>query len=410
MSGNIGRLSSLPRASGGVSNNNSSDTAPKWSSPRKRGCFCGLHYRAPHEQVFPAQAGVFPKCRSYNLFAISLPRASGGVSTTESQIGGWSRSSPRKRGCFRFTRQAFQPLPVFPAQAGVFPPASSKSRRHPSLPRASGGVSPLEPRRPAKWGSSPRKRGCFSNLSLAARPISVFPAQAGVFPLAALRYAERACLPRASGGVSKLAVQILMHLASSPRKRGCFCYRRPPERSPSVFPAQAGVFLHHYRKALGLASLPRASGGVSQGVKDFNAAQQSSPRKRGCFPCDCVVGAFVSVFPAQAGVFPLPAPERDDSCCLPRASGGVSYKTTFNAGYLVSSPRKRGCFLMKRIDLADQIVFPAQAGVFPTARRSPTRLLRLPRASGGVSRDRASNFGASTSSPRKRGCFSPTTP
>ena len=172
------------------------------SSPRKRGCFCGLRAGRYLVVVFPAQAGVFP----YNLepkdVLHSLPRASGGVSRTRYRLPGYRRSSPRKRGCFCGYYYPLGLFWVFPAQAGVFLLVSACI----SLPR-------------------------------------VFPAQAGVF-LDKRELAEFAgCLPRASGGVSSAVRTSSSARKSSPRKRGCF---RPiifNFNHQTVFPAQAGVFL-----------------------------------------------------------------------------------------------------------------------------------------------------------------------
>ena len=138
-------------------------------------------------------------------------------------------------------------------------------------------------------------------------------------------------------------------------------------RHSCVFPAQAGVFPSCRASTPRLWRLPRASGGCFQ--------QCGAKPKRG------------QVFPAQAGVFP--GPQR---LCHPRAQ---------------SSPRKRGCFFDVGQVVASRPVFPAQAGVFPSCRASTPRLWRLPRASGGVSKANGETTVCRSSSPRKRGCFSP---
>ena len=140
--------------------------------------------------------------------------------------------------------------------------------------------------------------------------------------------------------------------------------------------------MDHSESALGL---PRASGGVSvYSVFDAKRAA-SSPRKRGCFheQGPCFDGGLV--FPAQAGVFPTRRPARSRGDGLPRASGGVSLSTTTGKTSCVSSPRKRGCFRYGGADHRSR--------------------LRLPRASGGVSVSRKAKRFRLESSPRKRGCF-----
>ena len=133
----------------------------------------------------------------------------------------------------------------------------------------------------------------------------------------------------------------------------------------SVFPAQAGVFPPRPTARPRSSCLPRASGGVSIfGFLVFYIAK-SSPRKRGCFYVrDCMEANNV-VFPAQAGVF------------LPAHLDGLDGAE--------SSPRKRGCFLGGSVSTATGKVFPAQAGVFLMTDFSLGQSL--------------------LSSPRKRGCF-----
>ena len=233
---------------------------------------------------------------------------------------------------------------VFPAQAGVFLSLPSKSSPGCGLPRASGGVSttglcdlpcPL---------SSPRKRGCFQVEALEGCLDLVFPAQAGVFPAARTVCRLRSRLPRASGGVSGFKTRNEVRQLSSPRKRGCFrsCHGR--RRWRLVFPAQAGVFPFGPVSLHTSGSLPRASGGVSDHLPSFLRIGPSSPRKRGCFHLARNLGFCESVFPAQAGVFPSPLDHSESALGLPRASGGVSVYSVFDAKRAASSPRKRGCF------------------------------------------------------------------
>ena len=174
----------------------------------------------------------------------------------------------------------------------------------PGLPRASGGVSAVNVTLVFEVLSSPRKRGCFLHILSIIQQKQVFPAQAGVFLDDRPPAANPLRLPRASGGVSATNPLIASISWSSPRKRGCFLECLSTRHAARVFPAQAGVFLAFDSSIQSASGLPRASGGVSQGVKDFNAAQQ--------------------VFPAQAGVFPSGSCRSASYPGLPRASGGVS--------------------------------------------------------------------------------------
>ena len=174
-------------------------------------------------------------------------------------------------------------------------------------------------------------------------------------------------------------------LLSSPRKRGCFLISRSVGSRRSVFPAQAGVFRSEKEARGGGPCLPRASGGVSGRGRDSHPLEESSPRKRGCFPTSSGGSTFGQVFPAQAGVFPFGCASRHARFSLPRASGGVSLWPPGNGPPFS--------------------VFPAQAGVFLTEVSKGDAPARLPRASGGVSAGQLAIGEEVKSSPRKRGCF-----
>ena len=206
-----------------------------------------------------------------------------------------------------------------------------------------------------------------------------------MFLSCSVTFRDKTSLPRASGGVSIWHEILGSANQSSPRKRGCFPFIVNKVISAEVFPAQAGVFpspLDHSESALGL---PRASGGVSvYSVFDAKRAA-SSPRKRGCFRHAARREVEEMVFPAQAGVFPYRLRPARLPACLPRASGGVS-----DTGAQITD---------------HAYVFPAQAGVFPIPAIEPNAGLSLPRASGGVSSVGLSSERTNKSSPRKRGCF-----
>ena len=134
-------------------------------------------------RVFPAQAGVFLTLPDYTVSYTSLPRAGGGVSFSHILKTCLTESSPRRRGCFQVFVLAVEEEEVFPAQAGVFPFLKRKSLPEECLPRAGGGVSNGAVCKNSCRKSSPRRRGCFSWCSIIFWVVSVFPAQAGVFLL-----------------------------------------------------------------------------------------------------------------------------------------------------------------------------------------------------------------------------------
>ena len=154
--------------------------------------------------------------------------------------------------------------------------------------------------------------------------LKVFPAQAGVFPIQVVKTSGKKGIPRASGGVSDKGHAIGEGHQYSPRKRGCFRMGYSSERSATVFPAQAGVFPVRTKNGLLQGGIPRASGGVSETLARALACAVYSPRKRGCFPTQRQAKRRRRVFPAQAGVFPGRRSFRPCGASIPRASGGVS--------------------------------------------------------------------------------------
>ena len=153
----------------------------------------------------------------------------------------------------------------------------------------------------------------------------------------------------------------------------------------SVFPAYAGVFLSAYARAAGLGSLPRIRGGVSKKGEVKQIGIWSSPHTRGCFPPKEFFMTAKKVFPAYAGVFLHQAASTVGFMGLPRIRGGVSavIKRVLKKDW--SSPHTRGCFRERMQALYPRPVFPAYAGVFPTAFRIRVLKTGLPRIRGGVS-------------------------
>ena len=198
-----------------------------------------------------------------NLIVEVFPAQAGVFLAKRPKLGKHLRSSPRKRGCFHVSGDFLLFRAVFPAQAGVFPLSLAQTSTSSCLPRASGGVSVVISKQGATFESSPRKRGCFCHAPSRRPPRFVFPAQAGVFPNVGIDSGTGGCLPRASGGVSLTSIYFISHSVSSPRKRGCFFDVGQVVTSRPVFPAQAGVFPVPGRFRSAAMSLPRAGGGVS---------------------------------------------------------------------------------------------------------------------------------------------------
>ena len=114
-----------------------------------------------------------------------------------------------------------------------------------------------------RGSSSPHARGCFPRHRDTGPRGSVFPACAGVFPVANVSIGIGIGLPRMRGGVSRMRRQNLEKLTSSPHARGCFAIQKQSICISRVFPACAGVFPPELSTLIQSGSLPRMRGGVS---------------------------------------------------------------------------------------------------------------------------------------------------
>ena len=253
----------IPRVSGGVSHTPASPHGVTDYSPRQRGCFHqGLRYILQF-WLFPASAGVFPFSLFVGTNAHSIPRVSGGVSKILSSCLRGMLYSPRQRGCFQGHPRGLRRRRLFPASAGVFLQRIGRDLCIITIPRVSGGVSTTKFLPGSFVDYSPRQRGCFlDDLFLGAR-FGLFPASAGVFPRADALIVERGAIPRVSGGVSFDGTVTKTSTFYSPRQRGCFLLGMLPDlefiaisrvsgggfrdgphgqRRDGLFPASAGVF------------------------------------------------------------------------------------------------------------------------------------------------------------------------
>ena len=172
---------------------------------------------------------------------------------------------------------------------------------------------------------------------------------------------------------------------SSPRTRGYFQQGLRIHPIQPLFPAHAGVFPVLITGACGLMALPRARGGISMVKGIISGAMSSSPRTRGYFRQHFSGICPNPLFPAHAGVFPRSSRSPSLIVSLPRARGGISALDQYQRLNGSSSPRTRGYFLILFASLAMVLLFPAHAGVFPTAIQMCLSRFPLPRARGGIS-------------------------
>ncbi len=181
----------------------------------------------------------------------------------------------------------------------------------------------------------------------------------------------------------------MRYLASSPLRRGYFRLQNDTGRSGPLFPAQAGVFPtidFHWENH---PPLPRSGGGISICALDDPGGSVSSPLRRGYFLLAHHFPDAPNLFPAQAGVFPSPTTTLLSTPPLPRSGGGISIQLGYIKSAVNSSPLRRGYFPLATSSCSRSALFPAQAGVFPYRAIRKCFVHSLPRSGGGISRHQA---------------------
>ena len=130
---------------------------------------------------------------------------------------------------------------------------------------------------------------------------------------------------------------------------------------------------------------------------------RSSPHARGWSRGAWGGGEHCGVFPACAGVVPMRGERECDTWCLPRMRGGGPTPAALNGGLKQSSPHARGWSRSVADMIRSVAVFPACAGVVPVPHQSSWPGHGLPRMrGGGPYRDQAGTVHP-LSSPHARG-------
>ena len=212
------------------------------------------------------------------------------------------------------------------------------------------------------------------------------------------------CFPRARGDVPQRPQSQSSTSWFSPRTRGCSDQLLPMIEHGRVFPAHAGMFRKKLWKQSGLPGFPRARGDVPPGVSPRSPIIWFSPRTRGC-SCWDEHGAYdFDVFPAHAGMFPIPIVTERLFHGFPRARGDVPTCGTTHYRGCPFSPRTRGCSPLPLTDATTGSVFPAHAGMFRFSNGIFAHTISFPRARGDVPPGFSAACTACMFSPRTRGC------
>ena len=212
--------------------------------------------------VFPACAGMFRRIADSSRRGASFPRVCGDVPHHPKAGGSPHQFSPRVRGCSSHHPQANSETRVFPACAGMFLRGHIQYAVAKCFPRVCGDVPPFFVGRTCVRSFSPRVRGCSSIFCWSHLCAIVFPACAGMFPPAILRRPHHARFPRVCGDVPIFSDPPAVRVRFSPRVRGCSVYLLMARIKSIVFPACAGMFLLDACDVRNLRRFPRVCGDV----------------------------------------------------------------------------------------------------------------------------------------------------
>ena len=224
--------------------------------------------------------------------------------------------------------------PVFPACAGMFLFPWPRTRWGSCFPRMRGDVPVPSAVRVLGSSFSPHARGCSRYGFPAERGCRVFPACAGMFLFRSRTREVGPGFPRMRGDVPSLRVVSGRNFLFSPHARGCSSSDFTTVNSDVVFPACAGMFPIAVPLGTALVSFPRMRGDVPAAAVLRNIKIGFSPHARGCSLLRTIVSGFWGVFPACAGMFPGPENHATHLPRFPRMRGDVPYGSTITTKFM----------------------------------------------------------------------------
>ena len=168
---------------------------------------------------------------------------------------------------------------------------------------------------------SPQARGWTRSRGGGEQPAGVFPAGAGMDPPAGGRTRTCPGFPRRRGDGPYWAGTVVYVDGFSPQARGWTIPGALTASTARVFPAGAGMDPRGGRRSTRRYGFPRRRGDGPQWVRITTAENQFSPQARGWTPFEHWVGTTAVVFPAGAGMDPMLPPAAPPSLCFPRRRG-----------------------------------------------------------------------------------------
>ena len=136
-----------------------------------------------------------------------------------------------------------------------------------------------------------------------------------------------------------------------------------------VYPAHAGIDLFTGMAPERRSSLPRACGDRPDKLHSRPCVEQSTPRMRGSTPAGTQRISLALVYPAHAGIDPMSHAVGDTWNRLPRACGDRPSISPPTPPRNLSTPRMRGSTRHRDGSACRRRVYPAHAGIDPLPAR-----------------------------------------
>jgi len=234
---------------------------------------------------------------------------------------------------------------VYPACAGIHLSQAPTPATIAGLPRMRGDPPP-EPGEPRTGGTStPHARGSTAKKALSEYDVWVYPACAGIHPPAVQRHVLCGSLPRMRGDPPQSWYNGGAGARSTPHARGSTPSSTPHRRRDNVYPACAGIHRKETTMSDKGGSLPRMRGDPPPVSRATLCLVPSTPHARGSTRTIEQLKKGLTVYPACAGIHRLDRERELTRYRLPRMRGDPPVSLFFAVAELQSTPHARGSTL-----------------------------------------------------------------
>ena len=351
-------------------------------TPHARGSTHDFDTLAVVGTVYPACAGIDPPEGQNQNHLRSLPRMRGDRPVMATSCSLFRMFTPHARGSTVGGLFEFRAHVVYPACAGIDHSGHGSGWGRKRLPRMRGdrphSVNVFK-RLPA---FTPHARGSTEQHRAFQRELIVYPACAGIDPYTRLTGRLEHGLPRMRGDRPNISPISTFDQRFTPHARGSTNLVRSKNLRKGVYPACAGIDPLAGKDRITRPCLPRMRGDRPLLLFVSPHILQFTPHARGSTWLCGVRALPTLVYPACAGIdryFPIP-PSR--SRRLPRMRGDrprTPYAIRHTPPF---TPHARGSTCSSTTSTSSKTVYPACAGIDPGANLSGTAKVGLPRMRG----------------------------